>query len=141
MFLQVNLDTVGYVEVAGFADVLDAVDQFAGHPFGLQFGREGDVECHGEQAIAGYQPAGDVLGGDFKVFQVQVKAAAIDVEDVFICFFDGTDLGLAELADDFLRGLHVWPQAFAEGFEVGFDALFEQARIVGQVFNFLDVYF
>ena len=87
VFFQVDLDAVGNVEVAGFADVLDAVDQFAGHALGHQSGRKCNVERHGKWAVVGDQPAGDVFGGDFEIFQVQVEAGAADLQGIFFASF------------------------------------------------------
>ena len=65
---DLDADSVGYIQTAGFAQVLQSVDEFAGYTFLNQFGRQFDVERDGQHAVVHHEPAGHIFGQDFYIF-------------------------------------------------------------------------
>lgn len=62
---------VSYIKVTFFPQILYPVDQFPGNAFFFQFLRYIDIQCYGQAAFIGNQPARNVFRKNFHIFQPQ----------------------------------------------------------------------
>ena len=138
--LQLDNDAVGDVE-ALLADVLYAVDQLAGYAFVNQLLGQRDVECHGERAVVGDDPAGNVLSGDFDVGEQHFAVGSLYADHAASVGFEGVDLFLTEGKNGGAEGFHDLAVTRAEGLEVGLDFLDQEIVVGCEEFDCFDVEF
>ena len=81
-------DVVGNLQAGVLAEVLDAVDEFAGHALLTELVGEFHLECYGEVALVGNEPAGDVLADDFHVFLLYRNFLIFSHEGDGACSFE-----------------------------------------------------
>ncbi len=138
---DLDTDAVRDFESRILADVLDAVDQFAGHALGTQVVGQRDVERHGQLAFGGHQPARHVFRRDFEVGRGDGDAFGAQVEDSFGGVLDFGDAFLREFRRQRRDLFHVFAVARSQGLEVGLDTFGDDARRVADQLHFLDVHF
>ena len=86
-YLRANL--VRHFEAALFADVLDAVDEFAGDTFAEQRFGYGYVQCHRQLSFRCHEPSGHILGGYLEVFARHGQLPAVYFEEEAVARLDG----------------------------------------------------
>jgi hypothetical protein len=134
-------DAVGDVEVSGFAESLDAVDEFAGVAFLDEFGGEGGFEGDDERAAGGDGEAG--LGGalDEDVGGVEGDGGSVEFDGDGLSVEERGELFGAEGGDGGDGHFHAGAELGAEGFVVGFGGEFGEGGFVAPEADFLDVEF
>ena len=134
-------NAVGDIEVLALAHVLNAVHQFACDTFLAEIVGDGDVECHGDIAIVGNEPAWNVFADHLHVSQFHHSLFAIECEGYFAVFLELCDLRLLQRGECLCGSLHILAEFRAKFLKVGFDALHQNASIATHIVDTLHIHF